>query len=224
MTSKFDGYYEPDSDQLSPDFEQYSDKELMAAHVAGDPHAFEVLFQRHRARLWAVALRTINDPEEAADGLQDAMISAFRKADTYRADAAVTTWLHRIVVNACLDRLRRKAVRPTVSLDSHDSDFWNADSKAGDHADLIANQELRIELERALATLPYDQRVAIVLVDIQGFRVEEAADILDCPVGTVKSRCSRGRTKLATLLTELRNPQVDSNVGLMSEGGDTPNG
>ena len=70
-----------------------------------------MLFARHRDRLWAVALRTTGHPEDAADALQDALISAFRRADTFRGDAAVTTWLHRIVVNACLDRLRRRQVR-----------------------------------------------------------------------------------------------------------------
>ena len=82
-----------------------SDTELLRRHVAGDSDAFGELFRRHRDRLWAVALRTVCDPEEAADALQDAMISAFRRAGDFRGDSAVTTWLHRIVVNACLDRL-----------------------------------------------------------------------------------------------------------------------
>src|SRR5437879_1665864 len=92
-----------------------SDTELLRRHVSGDNEAFGELFRRHRDRLWAVALRTVCDPEEAADALQDAMISAFRRAADFRGDAAVTTWLHRIVVNACLDRLRRKTARPATS-------------------------------------------------------------------------------------------------------------
>ena len=87
------------------------DRALLRAHLDGDPEAFGTLFARHRDRLWAVALRTTGDREEAADALQDALIAAFRRADSYRGDAAVTTWLHRIVVNACLDRLRRRQVR-----------------------------------------------------------------------------------------------------------------
>lgn len=209
-------------DLTGSDLAELSDKELMAAHVEGNTHAFGVLFTRHKERLWAVALRTTSDPEEAADGLQEAMISAFRKAHTYRADAAVTTWLHRIVVNACLDRLRRKAVRPTVPLETQESESRYQDNQVTDNVDRIANQELRIELERALAELPFDQRAAVVLVDIEGFRVEEAAEILDCPPGTVKSRCSRGRTKLAALLAGVRNPEQDLNVGTKSEGGDNP--
>src|SRR5262249_60003566 len=88
----------------------------MRAHVAGDHHAFGELVQRHRDRLWAVAIRTLGDREEAADALQDALLSAYRAADRFRGDAAVTTWLHRIVDNACLDRLRRRQSRPTVPL------------------------------------------------------------------------------------------------------------
>ncbi|MGH3417348.1 MAG: sigma factor, partial [Actinocrinis sp.] len=75
------------------------DRDLMARHVAGDPEAFSELFSRHRDRLWAVALRTSGDPEEAADALQDAAVSAFRAAANFRSEAAVSTWLYRIVVN-----------------------------------------------------------------------------------------------------------------------------
>ena len=98
-----------------PDGER-DDAALVAAHVAGDPDAFGELFARHRGRLWAVALRTTGNPEDAADALQDAMISAFKRAESFRGDSAVTTWLHRIVVNACLDRLRRAKVRLADSL------------------------------------------------------------------------------------------------------------
>src|SRR5260370_39569940 len=90
-----------------------SDQELLRRHVAGDPEAFGELFRRHRDRLWAVALRTVCDPEEAADALQDAMVSAFRRAGGLRAESAGTTWLHRLVVNASLDRLPRRAAGPT---------------------------------------------------------------------------------------------------------------
>src|SRR5699024_7479404 len=87
------------------------DATLLADHVDGDPDAFALLVQRHRDRMWAVALRTIRQPDDAADALQDAYIHAFRRAASFRGDAKVTTWLHRIVVNACLDRIRRNKVR-----------------------------------------------------------------------------------------------------------------
>src|ERR1700750_273957 len=98
-----------------PDEGAPADHELLRRHVAGDADAFGELFRRHRDRLWAVALRTVCDPDEAADALQDAMVSAFRRAADFRGESAVTTWLHRIVVNASLDRLRRRAARPALS-------------------------------------------------------------------------------------------------------------
>ena len=187
-----------------------TDAELLASHVAGDPHAFNELIVRHRDRLWAVALRTTGDPQEAADALQDGLISAFRNAASFRGEAAVTTWLHRVVVNASLDRLRRQKVRPTVPLpdDSESSGYRGiADSR-----DDIHTFELRYEIEKALAELPIDQRAAIVLVDVEGMSVIEAAAILGIPEGTVKSRCARGRTRLAASLAGLRNPDRDLGV------------
>src|SRR6201992_2603214 len=91
-----------------------SDADLLRAHVDGDPQAFAELVVRHRDRLWAVALRTTGDREEAADAVQDALLSAHRNAGRFRGDSAVTTGLHRIVVNACLDRIRRRQAHPTV--------------------------------------------------------------------------------------------------------------
>jgi RNA polymerase sigma-70 factor (ECF subfamily) len=182
------------------------DRALLAAHVAGDPTAFGTLFARHRDRLWAVALRTTGDPDEAADALQDAMIAAFRRAGSYRGDAAVTTWLHRIVVNACLDRLRRRKVRaadplPELLEDEQDRAVA-ARSDPDDPAAAAERAELRRGVRAALDRLPADQRVALVLVDVEGYSVDEVARILDTATGTVKSRCSRGRARLRVLLEE----------------------
>jgi RNA polymerase sigma-70 factor (ECF subfamily) len=169
------------------------DRALLQAHLNGDPDAFGTLVRRHRDRLWAVALRTLGDREEAADAVQDALISAFRNAHSYRGDAAVTTWLHRIVVNACLDRVRRRQARPAVPLGDHD-----VPARRDEHAQL----ETRLDVHAALATLPEAQRVALVLVDMEDLSVAEVAHLLGVPEGTIKSRCSRGRTALALLLRE----------------------
>lgn len=207
------------------------DRDLLRAHVAGDAEAFGTLFARHRDRLWAVALRTTGDPEEAADALQDAMISAFRRAESYRGDSAVTTWLHRIVVNACLDRLRRRKVRAAEALPD-DLDGGGARGSlvtstaegsaargATDPADLVLDEEQRAAVLGALASLVPDQRAALVLVDMEGYSVEEAAAILDCAPGTVKSRCSRGRARLVPLLAGLRgNPGAGARVQEHAEG------
>lgn len=175
------------------------DAQLLREHVAGDPGAFDELVRRHRDRLWAVALRTTGDADEAADALQDGLISAFRRAETFRGDAAVTTWLHRIVVNACLDRLRRRAARRTESLPTdEDHALQLADSN---ETDTVAEaRERHVDVLTALSRLGADQRAALVLVDMEGYSVDEAALILGCAPGTVKSRCSRGRANLVPLL------------------------
>ena len=185
------------------------DAELLARHVAGDPEAFGELVRRHRDRLWAVALRTLGDREEAADAVQDALVSAFRSAHTFRGQSAVTTWLHRITVNACLDRVRRAASRRTAPI----ADEANFESLMEPHESAEApaeRGELHRELLAALATLPVEQRAALVLVDMQGYPVAEAAEVLNVPTGTVKSRCARGRARLLPLLTHLRTDGADS--------------
>ncbi|GAB3241139.1 RNA polymerase sigma factor SigM [Kineosporia babensis] len=170
---------------------EVDDRRLIAAHLTGDPDAFSTIVRRHADRLWAVALRTTGDPEEAADAVQDAMVSALRYADHYRGDAAVSTWLHRIVVNASLDRLRRRAARPSVPLGERD-----VEAGGDQHAATLA----RLDVRAALAKLPEAQRVALVLVDLEDVPVAEAAQLLGVAEGTVKSRCSRARVALAQLL------------------------
>ncbi|HEX3651104.1 MAG TPA: RNA polymerase sigma factor SigM [Pseudonocardiaceae bacterium] len=182
------------------------DADLIAAHAAGDPNAFAELVRRHRDRMWAVALRTLRDPEEAADALQDAFISAFRAAASFRAESQVTTWLHRIVVNACLDRVRRRQARPTVPLPE------TGPSEPAADGDAMADRETRLVVSEALAALPEEQRVPIVLVDVEGYSVADTAKLLGIAEGTVKSRCARGRAKLAKSLGHLRNPSADANV------------
>jgi len=185
--------------------ETASDNALLAAHVQGNPEAFNELVRRHRDRLWAVALRTTRNPEDAADAVQEALISAFRNAASFRGQSAVTTWLHRIVVNACLDLARRRSARPSVPLREEEA-FQPADPR-----DRIAERELGIAVEQALGELPIDQRAAIVLVDVQGFPVADAAEALGVPVGTIKSRCARGRARLAISLGHLRDPEGEGN-------------
>jgi RNA polymerase sigma-70 factor, ECF subfamily len=207
-----------------------SDAALVEAHLAGDPEAFGELFRRHRDRLWAVALRTTGNPEDAADALQDALISAFRRADSYRGDAAVTTWLHRIVVNACLDRLRRRKVRAADPLPDDLDDVAARGAvlagpergpDPGPEAHAVAT-ERRGQVLAALEQLPPEQRAALVLVDMEGYAVAEVAEILEVPTGTVKSRCARGRARLAVLLADLGPPGTHDPPGASHPGPPTP--
>ncbi len=193
-----------------------SDAELLRRHVAGDDGAFGELFRRHRDRLWAVALRTVCDPEEAADALQDAMVSAFRRAADFRGESAVTTWLHRIVVNASLDRLRRRAARPALSAVDEQA-FEALVAHDGDPAHAA---DTRLDVGAALRILPPQQRAALVVVDMLGFSVAEAAVILDVSPGTVKSRCARARARLLPHVAHLRGNRSASESVSPAQGGD----
>ncbi len=194
-----------------------SDQELLRRHVAGDAEAFGELFRRHRDRLWAVALRTTCDPDEAADALQDAMVSAFRRAADFRGDSAVTTWLHRIVVNASLDRLRRRAGRPAVSAADEET-FEALVTHEGDPARV---SDTRMDVDAALRMLPPPQRAALVLVDMLGFSVTDAAAILDISPGTVKSRCARARARLMPHVEHLKGNRSTSESVSPAQGGET---
>ncbi|GAA2628619.1 RNA polymerase sigma factor SigM [Actinomadura fulvescens] len=168
------------------------DSELLARHVQGDRQAFAELIHRHRDRMWAVAMRTLGDPEEAADALQDACLSAFRAAERFRGDVAVTTWLHQIVVKACLDRLRRRSARPATPMGDATFDVVEPDPTDA--------HGVALDVLAALASLPFEERAALVLVDMMGYPVDDAARALEVPAGTVKSRCVRGRARLGPLL------------------------
>jgi RNA polymerase sigma-70 factor (ECF subfamily) len=190
---------------MPEDLSTLTDRELVERHVGGDGGAaFGELFRRHRDRMYAVALRTTANRELAADAVQEAFISAFRRADAYRGEAAVTTWLHRIVVNACLDRLRRERVPVRRTADLGELDL-------PDPHDGHGSVETRLDVHGALARLPEGQRLALVLVDMHGLTVAEAAHVLGVAEGTVKSRCSRGREALAGILGPRPDPAaVDS--------------
>ena len=173
--------------------QERSDAELLAAHVAGDRYAFAELFHRHHRQLHRLACLSSRNPEDAADALQDAMLSAHRSASSFRHDAAVSSWLYRIVLNACLDRLRRAKAQPTAPLDD-----------AYPVADRTGQVETAIVVHRALMRLPVEQRAAVVAVDMQGYSIAETAQILGVAEGTVKSRCARARARLAVALGYLK--------------------
>ena len=218
------------ADRRSPDGPP--DAELLRLHLAGDQDAFGTVFLRHKDRLWAVALRIVCDPDDAADALQDAMISAFRRAGDFRGDSAVTTWLHRIVVNASLDLLRRKSSARSVSWSGDPDESAVPEPRAegpgavgaGARAGRADAVDTRLDVDAALRALPPPQRAALVLVDMLGYPVADAAVILGISEGTVKSRCARGRARLVPYLSHLRaNYQAKGNQpvadGVSSEQG-----
>lgn len=180
--------------------DDYTDVELLQAHVRGQRHAFAELLRRHNDHLWQTALRTSYTREDAADSLQDALLSAHRTAASFRAEAEVRSWLHAIVVNACLDRIRRNKIRKAVSLTAETM------PEPRDDRDAVAELEMSLVVDHALFSLPPDQRTALVAIDLEGYSVAEAAAMLGVPEGTIKSRCARGRQRLQERLEFLRDP------------------
>ncbi|MEU4339774.1 RNA polymerase sigma factor SigM [Nocardia sp. NPDC023852] len=174
--------------------------ELLQAHVRGQRHAFAELLRRHNDHLWQTALRTSYTREDAADSLQDALLSAHRRAASFRAEAEVRSWLHAIVVNACLDRIRRNKTRRAFS---HSPETM---PEPGDDRDEMAELEMSMIVDHALFSLPPDQRTALVAIDLEGYSVSEAAAMLGVPEGTIKSRCARARQRLKERLEFLRDP------------------
>lgn len=178
--------------------EEASDETLVALFKEGDDDAFATLVRRHEDRLFALALRMLGDRALALDAVQETFLTAFRRIDSFRGEAQLGTWLYRIAVNSCHDLTRRRK-------------RWDRPEAAGEDAPdprarIDEAAALRIDVAQALAALPPDFREAVVLHDLAGLPYEEVAAVAKVPVGTVKSRISRGRRRLAELLEQPGRP------------------
>jgi RNA polymerase sigma-70 factor (ECF subfamily) len=174
------------------------DIELLNRYLGGDIAAFDELVRAHEDRVFGICLRMMRDREAALDAVQETFVTVFRKADRYQAKAAFSTWLYRVAVNTCYDQMRRSKRRRAEPLPET---MDPADPRS---ADPIHAAELRPDIEKALSEIPEEFRAAVVLVDLEGLSLEQAAQILDKPVGTIKSRLFRGRKLLAEVLGNLR--------------------
>lgn len=183
--------------------EDRTDEQLVASFIAGDRSAFGELVKRHEDRLFGVALRMTGNRADALDATQDAFVAAFRRADSFRGDAAFGTWLYRIAINAAQDLLRRRGRDAPVEDEEPD-----VPGHSGERVEEMA--VARLDIARALAALPPEYREAVVMHDLGGVPYEEIAQLTGAPMGTVKSRISRGRRQLAELL-EHRDPPGPSN-------------
>jgi RNA polymerase sigma-70 factor (ECF subfamily) len=171
-----------------------SDEDLVRHFQDGNAGAFETLVERHQGRVYNLCLRVLGDPDEAADASQDAFLAAIRKLHTFRGEAAFTTWMHRVTVNTCYDSLRKKRRRPLLHVVGDEGDERpDPAPPVPDHAEGV---ELSVDVQRALREVPDEFRIALVLADVQDLPYERIAEILEVPVGTVKSRVFRGRAAL----------------------------
>jgi RNA polymerase sigma-70 factor (ECF subfamily) len=177
--------------------------DLIAYAMSGDGEAFSELVQRYQGMAYNVAYRILGNAEDAEDATQDAFLSAYRALKRFR-HGSFRSWLMRIVTNACYDCLRRARHRAAASLDSgEDADGHECLPAPGESPEAMAErQDQSRQVQRALAVLPPRQRMVVVLRDIQGLGYAEIAQVLRVPVGTVRSRLSRGRRALRERLLQ----------------------
>lgn len=191
----------PEADGLDP--EARIDDRLIRNAQAGDLPSFNTLVTRHERAIFNVCLRMLRDGSLAEDATQDTFIKAWTAIDSFRG-GLVRPWLLRIATNRCYDLLRASSRRPAESLDAAPFEAepqWTSQTAIAEHPEQhAARRELSVLLERALGDLPDDQRLAIVLSDIQGHSYDEIAAISNVAVGTVKSRISRARSRLRDVL------------------------
>lgn len=177
---------------------------IVEASQRGDLEAFNQLVRSYEGRIYNLCFRMLGDSDAAADVAQDSFISAYRNLNQFRG-GNFRAWLFRIATNACYDALRVRQRRPTVSLNApadHDDDAPAFDlPDPGEAPDEFAlRRELAAAIQQALAQLPEDQRVIVILSDIQGLAYDEIAEVTNTNLGTVKSRLSRGRARLRQIL------------------------
>ena len=171
----------------------------------GDLDAFNRLVLAYQDRVYSQAYRVLNDPQAADDATQEAFISAYKNLRSFRG-GSFRAWLLRIVTNACYDELRRRKRKPTTSLepldesgDEIESPHWRADPGEMPE-DTVVRSELGQAIQKCLDKLPVDFRVVVVLVDVQGMDYLEAAEVIGKPLGTVKSRLARARSRMRDCL------------------------
>jgi RNA polymerase sigma-70 factor (ECF subfamily) len=192
---------EPDGPVL--DVEARLDERLIRNAQQGDLPSFNTLVTRHQGAVYSVCLRMLRDGALAEDAAQDTFIKAWTAINTFRG-GLVRPWLLRIANNRCLDMIRAQGRRPAGSLDAElveSEPQWSSQTEVAEHPDQHADRrELSAFLERALGELPDDQRMAIILSDLQGHSYDEIAAITDVAIGTVKSRIFRARARLRELI------------------------
>jgi RNA polymerase sigma-70 factor (ECF subfamily) len=183
-----------------------ADEERRLVEVAqrGDVESFNALVRLYEGRVYNLCYRMLGDADSAADAAQDAFLSAFRNLRSFRG-GSFRSWMLRIATNTCYDALRARKRRPTVSIDmdsddEDDSSPLQIADRAETPDDFALRRELAAAIQHGLTVLPEEQRIVLILSDIQGLAYEEIAQITDANLGTVKSRLSRGRARLREVL------------------------
>ena len=173
-----------------------ADEQLVAKVQSGDRRSFDLLVLKYQYKVMGLVRRFVKDPTEAEDVAQEAFIKAYRAINTFRGDSAFYTWLYRIAVNTAKNTLDARKRRPGSDLDIEDAeDFAFSDSLRIDEnpENLLAGEDMHRIVEETLAGLPEELRKALMLREFDGLSYEEIAQMMDCPIGTVRSRIFRTR-------------------------------
>ena len=187
------------------------DRRLVARCRAGEREACEELYRRHAPRVLGLARRMVTSAEDAEDAVQDVFLAVFRKLNTFRGESSLSTWLYRLAMNVCLDRLRSRGHRErkvTDAYDTEDADHVTAPQPAGRLSPGAA-----IDLERAIAALPEAARAAFLLHDVEGFDHREVGDILGIAEGTSKSQVHKARLRIRSFLHQTQKPAARTTNG-----------
>ena len=172
----------------------------------GDADAFAVLMEEYQKKVYLLALRTVGNPQDAEDMTQEAFLRAYRSIHSFRGDSKLSVWLYRLTTNLCIDLLRSRGRKPTVSLtvEDNDEDTQELDvtDERYDPEEIFQRRELQRAVQRGLASLPEDYRVILVLRELEGLSYAEIGEVLGLEEGTVKSRLFRARKKLCKFLID----------------------
>jgi len=193
--------------------DQTPDTELLRRYRLGEARAFDEIVDRYERRVWAIALRMVRHDEDARDVSQEVFISAMRALRTFREDSQLSTWFHRVTVNASLDLLRKRARTQTTDLEA----IGERASDAPSPETFAVASARAVEVKDALAQISDEHRTVLVLYDLQDLDYSEVAAALDIPVGTVKSRIHRARAEMAKLLGHLRETEPTRPQAPLSE-------
>jgi RNA polymerase sigma-70 factor (ECF subfamily) len=186
-----------------------TDEQLVASAQAGDIEAFNQLVARWERPIFALAYRTVGREEEARDVVQEAFMRAYRGLQGFKGEAKFSSWLYRITLNLCRDWIRRERRAPIVALPEGVDPADLADAQASPTEsveDLVARREMSKAVARAMAELPDEQRTTILLKEYHGLTFQEIADMLQCPLSTVKTRLYQG---LSVLRRRLERQQAE---------------
>jgi RNA polymerase sigma-70 factor (ECF subfamily) len=195
-----------------PNHSSADDSTLVRAAQQGDMAAFEELVARHRDRIYARAYSMMRNEEEAVDLSQEAWVKGWQRLRQFQGDSSFATWMTRVVINLCLDQLRKQKRQRTESIEAMDEESGGVERQmpvvSANPTAGLERGELRQRIDRALNQLSYEHRTALVLHEFEDMEYKEIAKAMGCSIGTVMSRLFYARRKLAVLLADLRNQDL----------------